>query len=205
MGRWGRTWHSEDLTDEELLLLDGRCRPKVQALVDRAKSYFAKKAAGMPEYLCLIFAEAEMALVLDAHRSAGETCVRCGSEGYFDPLYVRGPKKGKRNHRKKRVHYPRVNVLGQRFCSTCWNDHVHGEIEAAIEPLYEVKIQNIQTKAVLDVEMKCDKCDGTTWSRDSQGTWHRCQEKGCDGYMRGTGVRVALPVDSLKVAKTMMR
>jgi len=203
--RWGNNFNAENLTDEELLLLDGGCRSKVQAYVDRAKSYFAKKKAAMPEYLCLILAEAERTMILEAHRSSGSTCARCGAEGYFDPLYVRGPKKGKRNHRKKRVHHPRVLVLHQPFCSTCWNDHVHGEIEAAIEPLYEVKIQNIKTKAVLDVEMKCDKCGKVRWRRDSQGTWQGCQEKDCGGYMRGTGVRMMLPVESLKVAKTMMR
>lgn len=194
----------EYLTPDELLVLDGKCRPEVQAFVDREKREREMAAAGKPEWLARVLAEAERTLLLEFHRNAGQICDSCGAEGHFDPVYVRGPKKGKRNHRKKRVLHPRVSSWDRYFCLDCWEAVVLPAFKRAIEPKYEVRSNEIETKAYLDIEMKCEKCGTITWSRDSNG-WHRCSVKNCPGFLRNTGVRAILPLSELKVAGTMMK
>jgi len=205
MGRWRDGYRALELEDDELILLDGRCRPEVQKYIDRLKSYRAKLEAGMPEYLASVLAEAERAMSLTAYHSTGSTCARCGAVGWFDPLYVRGPKKGQRNPRKKRVHHPRVKVLDEYFCADCWNNHVFEEIKAAIEPLYEVKIQDIETKAIIDYELECNRCKLRTWNTEVRS--HRCPSPDCrDGYLQKPrdGESRLIEVAALKAARRMM-
>jgi len=209
MGRFRRGFAIADLTDEELLLLDGECRPNVQQFVDRAKSYFAKKEAGKPEYLAIILAEAERLQYLDAGRSSGGDCARCGKRGWHDPLYVRGPKKGQRNPRKRRVHHPCVRSGDLIFCLECWPT-VFDMIKVNVEPLYEVKIEGIETKAIIDHELECnnDKCKLKIWRTDTiSASGHRCPAPGCGGFLRQprNGEVRLIEVAALKAAKRMMQ
>ena len=211
MRRWPRNWNM-DLTDEEYLVLDGKCRPEIQAYVDRAKSFFAKIEAGLPEYLAAILAEAERTGVMQASNDSGSTCTRCGAVGSHQPLYVRGPKKGQENPRKRRVYYGRVSVCGQYFCHGCWEVVVE-KIKAAIEPLYEVKIPGVETKAILDVELRCDKCERSFWksdmehqSRFSYGGYLKCPTTNCKGELRHyrNAETKIISVEALKVARRML-
>lgn len=205
MGRWPINWNM-DLTDEEYLVLDGKCRPEVQKYVDRAKSFFAKMEAGMPEWLAVILAEAERAGIMESGYAAGSTCVLCGAVGSHEPLYVRGPKKGQPNPRKRMVYHPRYSVCGRPFCVDCW-EIVVDAIRVNVEPLYEVKIQGIETKAVLDVEMRCDRCERTFWKTDvdNRGRW-RCPSTNCNGHLcrQRNGETRVISVEALAVARKMM-
>lgn len=208
MGRWCDNFRALELTDDELLVLDGRCRPEVQKYVDRVKSYNEKAAAGMPEYLAEILAEAERVKVLMAERSSGAACARCGASGWTDPVYVRGPKKGQRNPRKHRVYHSEIKVVHRHFCLSCWENHVFEEIYAAVEPLYEVKIKGIETKALLDVELLCSECKKSFWKTDvdQRSSW-RCPTIGCNGHLqqpRKSEVRL-IEVEALNAARRMMQ
>ena len=91
-----------DLIDAELVILDGQCRPEVQAAVDKAKARLAAVAAHpeLPERLAGLVAdavgEATTTGLLVCWSTPLRWCRLCGADpGYA--LYKSGPRRGMKN------------------------------------------------------------------------------------------------------------
>lgn len=118
-----------DLTDEELALLDGRCRPEVQVEVDQAKRRLesAERLAHLPQVLAGFVADvvscAEKGGLLVWENKMVRLCSLCGeSPGYV--LFKRGPRKGQPNYKKPKS-LPGVE-LARRFVTIAGHANLGG-------------------------------------------------------------------------------
>jgi hypothetical protein len=193
-----------DLTEDEILLLDGRSRAEVQSEVDRIKSFRAKVAGGMSIYMARIISDAETTGILDFKNSSGGKCARCGEPGSSDAVYLRGPNRGQRKKRNPTIYHTTSYVGSQSFCMGCWPTVMKELREMDHAPLYEIKIQGIVNKVILDLEMKCYGCELVYWKTETKAGWD-CPS--CGRSMRpfnGSGKRI-IEIAALNAANILMR
>ena len=140
-----------DLTDEELTLLDGQCRPEVQAEVTQAKKRlesqdrFAHLSPALGGFVADVVSTAEKHGMLIWRHERLRYCPLCEkSAGYVS--FKRGPRKGQPNHKKplsfngielKRtfIHIEGRASLGG--CSGC----IEEVRDALVEALQDVRVQ----------------------------------------------------------------
>jgi hypothetical protein len=195
------------LIEDELLLLDGRSRPEVQKEVNKIKSYRARVAGGMPEYLAKIVTRAEEDGRLEWHQGLGDSCSRCKSPGTAQPVYKIGSKKGQPNHNKKTINFPRIRLGGQYFCHACWPT-VKKEIAALDNLLYEVHVADIPNKVLRDHKTRCVECGAIYWASDLSEDRKACP--GCGKIQSWQNTRTLdewriVEIAALKAARILMR
>jgi ferredoxin len=195
------------LTEDELLLLDGRSRPEVQKEVNTIKTYRARVAGGMPEYLAKIVTKAESEGILEWHQGRRDTCSRCKAPGTIHPVYKIGKKKGQINKNKKVIELVRMRLVDQYFCHACWPT-VKGEIAALDNLLYEVHISDIPNKAIRDHKTKCVECGFIYWETDLPENIKVCP--GCGKIQSWQNTRKLdewriVEIAALKAARILMR
>lgn len=119
------------LTDEELLLLDGKCSEKVQTAVDLVKTSKTITGLASPEhakFVVSVVQEAQTSGKLIFSRSSISYCPVCKTSGSYR-LYKSGKNKGRFNYDKPtyifgvELAYRSVIIRGHvtvGCCSQCW-------------------------------------------------------------------------------------
>lgn len=174
-----------DLTDDEALLLDGKCSPKAQALVDAAKlrvaarSQFAHLSAVDAGFIADVVSHAAAEKKLVYQTRAIDKCKLCGAGGE----YARHARTT-RSHRRGQINYDRPIRIGgielrERFvivtgyvslgaCSACM-ERLKPDLRAAL--------------ADLNVEMPDALAGERRWKRWPVVECSKCKWRGHEGEM----------------------
>jgi RNA polymerase subunit RPABC4/transcription elongation factor Spt4 len=197
---WGMV--SVNLTEDEILLLDGKCHEAVQKEIDRLKS-FREKRRTMPEYIARLLAVAEAEGELRSEMAHGYSCCKCEEPGSTQPPYLRGPKKGSPNPNKKTVYLWGCCMGGQVFCTKCYNSAIEEIKEHADLMLFQSHIDKIPTKVLKNKERTCHECKGIYWDLGDHNTnCPLCKTRTWGAA--ATGKWNIITPESIVVAKRMM-
>lgn len=189
-----------DLLDTELVLLDGRCRPEIQARVDRAKARLASVAANpeLPEPVAKFLADAKNEALTNGklifrhiHLSSCSVCKQ--RAGYAK--YTRYS----RHHKKGADNYDRPLTFGgfelaERFvttrgyatlgcCEECWKQiqPALADSLAGVEAEIPEKITGAAPSFVRYQNRHCTKCGWT----GHEGEMRKLPTLMRDGYFPG--------------------
>lgn len=120
--------HLLTLNDEELLALDGKCRPNIQARVDQVRfrrtiETTVLNASALTnkqrESLADLLVRVERTGKVDVTGDEMSTCAGCEAQSRH-PRYVRGPKAGQPNFNKPMTKLYGFRVLGTSYCRSCF-------------------------------------------------------------------------------------
>jgi hypothetical protein len=162
-----------NLTDDELLLLDGQCSPAVQAEVEIAKDKralvgFAKVSGDDAEFISRILAEAREQGRLDYRRLLLRHCPICKAmPGY--KIYKSGPNKGRENYDKPLylggvdLAHRFVHVTGHAArgcCVNCWQriQPVLAAQLVGVRAAIPAEISGEKPRFARYARKKCEKC-----------------------------------------------
>lgn len=154
------------LTEDELLALDGKCRPEIQDLVNENKRKRVLISEGFPPYLAAIEANAERDGILDVKSSRGSRCDRCGRQGSAPAVYKIGSKKGTRNPNKPSISYDAYSVGGLHLCTGCYMEF-QKNISRLDFTKFENRIDRNTTLMIWEGKVKCQKCGHSSWQFDA--------------------------------------
>ena len=160
-----------DINDDELLVLDGRCRFRLQIEVDRVKRVRDLLKGSTPMWLSKIIANAEAEGLLAEHHTRGDSCACCGNPGSTRPLYVRGPKRGLPNPNKKVQYHYGENVAGVNFCPNCYIKFLEHEFLSLDFTRFENHItahgaKKAETEVRKERKRICPQCKQASWEYD---------------------------------------
>jgi len=190
------------LTDDEAILLDGKCSERIQKEIDRIKS-FREKTKTLSEYLARLLSRAESEGILDGQSAHGYSCSRCLAPGKTQPVYVRGPKRGQMNPNKKPLYLWTMRIGGEFFCVNC-HKAVLEEIRQHADPMmFESKISGVPTKVLKNEERRCGECKGTFFDLGEQSATCPLCKKRVWSYGR-TGKWNLITPEEIEVAKRML-
>ncbi len=190
------------LTEDEALLLDGKCGEYLQKEIDKIKSC-REKAKTMPDYLARLLSVAESEGVLEEQVAHGYPCSRCKAPGKHQPLYVRGPKKGQPNPHKKVSYLWAVRIGGETFCVNCHKAVLEEIKKHADLMMFESKISGIPTKVLKNQERHCRECKGLFFDLGEQSTTCPLCKKRVWSYGR-TGKWNLITPEEIVVARRML-
>lgn len=173
------------LTDDELLILDGRCTTATQAEVDAAKTRRAA-AAAYPDLSAL--ASAIVGDVLTEAKREGRLvwrptrisrCALCGrDDGWV--LYKSGPNRGRPNYKKRRT-FPGID-LAYRFVRTEHRVTLGGCAECITAALPSLRDALLGVRVALPPQLRTDGQPVWTWYQCRRCT--KCGWEGHEGEMR---------------------
>ena len=124
------------LTDEELILLDGKCGDKIQEKVEEAKKRLAVQSdSEHHDIIAAIVVQAEKDGELRFYRQYISYCNLCG-EGTTYPKYTKGRNKGRTNYDKPLQPYG-VQIAYHSLCTACWN---------AIQPDLMIALEDVKAE-----------------------------------------------------------
>jgi hypothetical protein len=158
---------SYNLTDDEVLNLDGIVSREVQMKIDRIKRFRFLVINNVPPLIARVQAGAEYLGILAVGHGSG-SCGNCAETGSFRPIYVRGPKKGLPNPNKPIVYRQRIEVTDFILCPKCYQtvkdnfsklDFMRFENTILTETLRE-------TLVVREMNLECRACHGMSWEFD---------------------------------------
>lgn len=158
------------LTDDEILLLDGKTDSKeIVGKIKVVKGRRALVSEGVPEWFAKVIVSATNLGKLDMHRrSGGGNCAKCGRRSTVYPLYKRGPKKGQRNHNKKPWQESRMVVAAVHFCQGCEKEALSEVRKLAEkgESRFEISVGSLKSLMVKEDKRICPKCGKECWDFD---------------------------------------
>lgn len=162
-----------DLTDDEVILLDGKCSKDVQREITRIKRTRSLVEAGVPLVLARVQANAERWGVLFTGTGRG-FCERCGAGQTFRPVYIKGAKKGQPNPHKSLQYLWRGEIGEITFCESCYT-WVFSQLNTLDFTTFENRIAKAEiafpgepscTKMIRERYLKCPVCGGVSWEFD---------------------------------------
>jgi hypothetical protein len=156
-----------NITEDELLALDGKCRPEIQDLVNEAKRKRVLISEGFPPYLAAIEANAERFGILTMNSSRGSQCEKCGRPGSVSATYKIGSKKGSPNKNKPSVSFDAYSVGGIRLCTGCYMEF-QKNVSRLDFTKFEYRIDGMHTPLMIrESKVKCQKCGHFSWQFDA--------------------------------------
>lgn len=154
------------LTEDELLALDGKCRPEIQDTVNETKRKRVLIGEGFPPHLAAIEANAERNGILEVNSSRGSSCSNCGRQGSAPATYKIGSKKGTHNPNKPSVYFDAYSVGGLHLCTGCYMSF-QKDISRLDFTKFENRIDRCKNLMIRESKVKCLKCGCFSWQFDA--------------------------------------
>ncbi len=160
--------HMVTLTDEEILLLDGKCQSKVQEVVDQiearqtietwleAEPLTEKQRGAAAEAIRAIEAAGLCRVTL----YRGHLCAGCDAKSSY-PLYLSGRNKGQINYNKPIQSVTGFSLCGTRLCSKCASIIKAVVFRLVVQRDIKAEIPVGDTRYFQFTKQKCNLCGWT--------------------------------------------